>query len=226
MHMCWDHCKVNHRQPNTNTIGRLYKFRPANVSWIENGSLHDNEPSTSSFHVLVQRKTALLPDSEEDGNIWEESGLFEGDIMTYGGLMRNGISSEERRWPNATVPYYIDDSFCKLELKCHCAKFRLLTVHLCDWIQFPANEDTELLIGAMQEYHDRTCVRFRPYTREDSNWIELRSDFGGCWSSVGMREEGQVVNLNAPRCIRHGKPIVTPFKRRIVDKYFFVFVEM
>lgn len=56
----------------------------------------------------------------------------------------------------------------------------------------------------MQEYHDRTCVRFRPYNKNDTNWIEIRSDFGGCWSSVGMRDEGQVVNLNAPRCVRHG----------------------
>lgn len=43
--------------------------------------------------------------------MWEESGLFEGDIMTYGGLTRNGISNEKRRWPNATIPYFIDESF-------------------------------------------------------------------------------------------------------------------
>lgn len=67
-----------------------------------------------------------------------------------------------------------------------------------------ANEEVEIIIGAMQEYHDRTCVRFRPYNNNDTNWIEIRSDFGGCWSSVGMRDEGQVVNLNAPRCVRHG----------------------
>lgn len=67
-----------------------------------------------------------------------------------------------------------------------------------------ANEEVEIIIGAMQEYHDRTCVRFRPYNSNDTNWIEIRSDFGGCWSSVGMRDEGQVVNLNAPRCVRHG----------------------
>lgn len=56
----------------------------------------------------------------------------------------------------------------------------------------------------MQEYHDKTCVRFRPYHKNDTNWVEIRSDYGGCWSSVGMRTEGQVVNLNAPRCVRHG----------------------
>lgn len=56
----------------------------------------------------------------------------------------------------------------------------------------------------MQEYHDRTCVRFRPYTKNDTNWIEVKSDYSGCWSSVGMRTGGQVVNLNSPRCVRHG----------------------
>lgn len=92
---------------------------------------------------------------------------------------RNGLIDAERRWPNATIPFYIeDDSF----------------------------DDEEILtiLGAMQEYHNRTCIRFRPYTQNDSNWVIVRSDRGGCWSSVGMLEDGQTINFSTPKCVRHG----------------------
>lgn len=56
----------------------------------------------------------------EDGtNIWEHSGLFEGDIMLYSKQsIKNGLIDETYRWPNATIPYYIDDAFSKC-LKYH-----------------------------------------------------------------------------------------------------------
>lgn len=67
-----------------------------------------------------------------------------------------------------------------------------------------ANEEAATILGAMQEYHNKTCIRFRPYQKDDKNWIDIRSDSNGCWSSVGMKEDGQVVNLSSPKCIRHG----------------------
>lgn len=56
----------------------------------------------------------------------------------------------------------------------------------------------------MQEYHNRTCVRFRPYVQTDEHWIDIKSDYSGCWSSVGMKTQGQIVNLGSPKCLRHG----------------------
>lgn len=56
----------------------------------------------------------------------------------------------------------------------------------------------------MQEYHDKTCVRFRPFVNGDKNWIEIKQDYTGCWSSVGMKPEGQIVNLGSSKCRRHG----------------------
>lgn len=47
-------------------------------------------------------------------NIWEHSGLFEGDIMMYTPKRiptKNGLIDEAAKWPMAIVPYYIDDSF-------------------------------------------------------------------------------------------------------------------
>lgn len=56
----------------------------------------------------------------------------------------------------------------------------------------------------MDEYHNRTCIRFRPYQNTDDSWIQFNSDESGCWSSVGKKNDGQVVNLNSPGCVRHG----------------------
>uniref|UniRef100_A0A1B0B543 Metalloendopeptidase n=1 Tax=Glossina palpalis gambiensis TaxID=67801 RepID=A0A1B0B543_9MUSC len=102
-------------------------------------------------------------------NIWELSGLFEGDIMLHRDYLRNGLLNEKSTWPDATVPFYIDS---------HDFTFK--------------------------EYHEKTCIRFRPYEKGDKNWIVLKGNYSGCWSSVGRRLGGQVLNLNAPKCVTHG----------------------
>lgn len=56
----------------------------------------------------------------------------------------------------------------------------------------------------MQEYHSKTCIRFRPYSKTDLAWIDIKQDWSGCWSSVGMKSEGQVVNLGSKKCRQQG----------------------
>ncbi|XP_055305146.1 hatching enzyme 1.2-like isoform X2 [Sitodiplosis mosellana] len=116
----------------------------------------------------------------EDGtNVWEHSGLFEGDIMLYTKQpIKNGIIDEAYRWPDATIPYYIDDAF--------------------------TDEEVVSILNAMQEYHDKTCVRFRPFVKTDEYWIDIKQDWSGCWSSVGMKRQGQIVNLGSEKCRQHG----------------------
>lgn len=83
----------------------------------------------------------------------------------------------------------------------------VIFVMIADQIYFIrtlANKDVATILNAMDEYHNRTCIRFRPFTSSDQNWIHIKSDDTGCWSSVGMKEGGQVVNLNSPGCVRHG----------------------
>lgn len=111
-------------------------------------------------------------------NIWEHSGLFEGDIMLDENS-RNGLIEKERRWWNATIPFYIENE--------HFDEDEIMT-----------------LLGAMQEYHNRTCIRFRPYNENDTNWLMIKSNRGGCWSSVGMMDDGQTINFHTPNCVRHG----------------------
>lgn len=60
------------------------------------------------------------------------------------------------------------------------------------------------ILNAMQEYHNKTCIRFRPYVQTDKNWIEVKQDYTGCWSGVGMKPDGQIVNLGSQKCRRHG----------------------
>lgn len=55
----------------------------------------------------------------ESDNPWENSGLFEGDIMIYSKFQKNGIINSSYIWPNATIPFIIDGQFSKIFLK-HC----------------------------------------------------------------------------------------------------------
>jgi len=56
----------------------------------------------------------------------------------------------------------------------------------------------------MDEYHQKTCIRFRPRTSSDRNYVELRNG-NGCNSFVGMTGRNpQTVNLQVPGCLYHG----------------------
>lgn len=61
-----------------------------------------------------------------------------------------------------------------------------------------------IILKAMDEYHNKTCIKFREYKETDENWIVFKGNNTGCWSSVGMQEGPQIVNLSAPRCVTHG----------------------
>lgn len=61
-----------------------------------------------------------------------------------------------------------------------------------------------IILKAFKEYHERTCIRFRPYEEGDKHWLLIKGNYSGCWSSVGRRQGGQVLNLNTPKCVTHG----------------------
>lgn len=61
-----------------------------------------------------------------------------------------------------------------------------------------------MIKGAMQEYHERTCLRFRPYKDTDDNYVTIQAKKSGCWSLVGRHGHGQVLNLQNPGCVHHG----------------------
>lgn len=67
-----------------------------------------------------------------------------------------------------------------------------------------ANNETAAILKAMEELSNRTCIRFRPFRVEDQHWVQFKGDDTGCWALVGMRDFGQVINLQRPSCIHHG----------------------
>lgn len=48
-------------------------------------------------------------------NVWELSGLKEGDIMEDGPNAKNVVSDPETLWKDATIPYIIEPTFSKLK---------------------------------------------------------------------------------------------------------------
>jgi len=53
----------------------------------------------------------------------------------------------------------------------------------------------------MDDYHKYTCIRFKPYTGEESDYIRITAGNTGCWSSVGRIGGRQDVNLQVPGCL-------------------------
>lgn len=80
----------------------LQAYRPPNPK-------HGNVPPHSENDR--SRIAAQIEELSDDGDVnpWELSGLYEGDMLLDSHQSRNGILNETMRWPNATVPYYIED---------------------------------------------------------------------------------------------------------------------
>lgn len=117
--------------------------------------------------------------THEDGFIWENSGLYEGDILLLD-PDRNVLIDHHYRWSNATIPFYIEED------------------HFDD-------EEIKTILSAVHEFQAKTCLRLKPYQSTDENWIIITGNEGGCWSSVGMRGEGgQQLNVHAPQCVQKG----------------------
>lgn len=53
----------------------------------------------------------------------------------------------------------------------------------------------------MDDYHRYTCIRFKPYTGEENDYIRITAGNSGCWSSVGRIGGRQDVNLQVPGCL-------------------------
>ena len=75
---------------------------------------------------------------------------------------------EDKKWPRGIIPYEISPNFTKIQ--------------------------TEMIEKVMQQFHDKTCVRFIPKSKTDVNYIKIVCD-SGCWSFAGMYGGAQPVSL-------------------------------
>ncbi|XP_046819695.1 zinc metalloproteinase nas-4-like [Vespa crabro] len=106
----------------------------------------------------------------------EELGNYaEGDILFPLEMGRNGLKAENARWPNGIIPYMISPYFDERQRK--------------------------LIHDAMEEYRKYTCIKFKPYIGEESDYIRITAGTTGCWSSVGKIGGRQDVNLQVPGCV-------------------------
>jgi hypothetical protein len=105
--------------------------------------------------------------------------LFEGDIAVYN-PQRNALLDNSFRWPNATIPFFIEEKHFK-------------------------DEEIKTILTAIREFHTKTCLRLRPFRKTDENWVIITGNEHGCWSSVGMKGGGgQQLNVFSPNCVRKG----------------------
>lgn len=99
------------------------------------------------------------------------------EATTYNG--KNAVVDKNLRWTNSTIPFYIDEN------------------------DFD-DDDIKIILKAIGDYHKETCVHFRPYEKTDDNFIVVKGNSTGCWSSVGMQKGGQILHLQKPGCVHHG----------------------
>lgn len=109
----------------------------------------------------------------------EELGPYlEGDLLIPHGkkiMHRNGLIAHSARWSRGIVPYEIQGRFDEKEMA--------------------------MINNAFKEYHNKTCVRFKPRSTE-RDYIVITGDSTGCWASLGRLGGKQVVNLQRALCFR------------------------
>jgi len=160
----WDSIKVPNSADNNNAIAG------------SNDELASNDIPASPLDPEDFRASDYVEDDmfsnfEEDPI--ESAGLFEGDIdnVSMDDLQstdtRNAIRDSWRKWPGAVIPYLISSQFSQYE--------------------------RSVIAKAMKNYHDKTCIRFKPRTSETA-YIHIMKG-SGCSSSVGRTGSSQSVSL-------------------------------
>ncbi|GLH15189.1 Metalloendopeptidase [Gryllus bimaculatus] len=162
------------------------------TSLLAIGSARKPAPPQPVFHGHFRSENQRLKIADkiahwskrDKTNPWELGGLYQGDIMEADNLdTRSGMENPGARWPGGIVPYYIQKGFFN-------------------------GHQIRIIHSAINEFHKRTCIRFRPYKKGDSSFIVIKGQKGGCWSYIGRvsnrRKPGQQVNLQIPGCVHRG----------------------
>ncbi|XP_071053261.1 hatching enzyme 1.2-like [Onthophagus taurus] len=135
-------------------------------------------PSTNDvpYDIKPNRETGYLLEKSENGNLnpEEQGGYFEGDIMMDPLQSREGLEGV-KLWEGGVIPYVISPAF----------SFTGLTI--IHW--------------AIRKFHQKTCIRFRPKTDEDVDYIFITNNKTGCWSHIGRMIGEQELNLQEPACL-------------------------
>ncbi|XP_044732999.1 zinc metalloproteinase nas-13-like [Chrysoperla carnea] len=135
---------------------------------------------------LTESELKRLKEWTEDDqqNIWEISGQFEGDIILSPDQPLNGLLSEAKRWPNKTIPYEFDDNGSFSE------------------------EQKNFINETLKQYAKLTCITARPKEPSDRDYVYITARQAGCYSEVGRQGGPQQINLQPDEpgsgCLRGG----------------------
>ncbi|XP_071824476.1 uncharacterized protein [Apostichopus japonicus] len=107
--------------------------------------------------------------------------LVEGDILVHSSNSnsrnkRTVARREGVKWPGAVVPYIVDSAF--------------------------RDREKRIIFGAMQRFHDESCVKFRKRTIEPDYLFITPGK--GCWSMVGRQGGMQKLSLVGTCKVRKG----------------------
>ncbi|XP_036337893.1 seminal metalloprotease 1-like [Rhagoletis pomonella] len=109
----------------------------------------------------------LIQNIEEDPELI--AGYFQGDIV-LAPSQRNGVRNETLRWPNNTVYYKINDGFFDEEHRNH-------------------------ILRGIEILESLSCIRFQEATTEQTYYVNITGNDGGCYSSIGWLNGIQYYNL-------------------------------
>ena len=150
------------------------------------------EANANSFDAMAEKDVIGKPISNEEIqaskglnedekgnslNIIEHAGHFEGDIIRSKEENRNAIINNNKKWPNAQIPYVISASY--------------------------SARDRSVIANAIGIYQAKTCIRFKARTTETDYIHILNGGDGQCYSSVGRTGGRQVVSIGN-RCAYTG----------------------
>jgi len=95
--------------------------------------------------------------------------LFSGDIVRYQRYEnRNAVSQSYWLWPNAEIPYYIEPAL---------------------------NSQKTLIMNAMSQFSQYTCIKFRERTANDKDSVRIFKG-NGCYATIGKDDDNpEMVSL-------------------------------
>lgn len=138
------------------------------VDYFEGDILLINKTATDflSSHVLA---------NSEILQILEEARIVEADMDPLL-IVRNALRNKKRTWPNALIPYVIDEDFTP--------------------------DEKDVVLSAMREIEKETCIKFEQRNSSHPNYVRILKG-GGCYSYVGLYGGMQPLSLGRG-CIYKG----------------------
>lgn len=154
--------------------GRTFAARPVtytvvgDLAVLEGDIILGTVTEIEAFSAKVRLLEALkaMPEQHDLG-YWSDRSIRRLKETTLGNI----DVKPERRWPNATIPYLIDESLVK----------------------------PERITEAMKHWSDRTRVRFVARESKHKEYVYFTSAPNGCASKIGMTKGGQEL-IVGPEC--------------------------